>query len=99
MFNNIKMYIYGAVAFIISALGVWVKVLSEQKKSLKKDLSSKERELQQTKTRSSELEEVRSVEEEQVEITERGEIEKELANSQVNDILEKSDERDIKVEL
>ena len=99
MFANVKMYLYGAVMFIITALGVWVKMLSEQKKSLKKDNEAKEKELEQSEVHNKETEEAREEEQTQSEITTDGEQAKDEVEAKVIEKIKESNVSDVKVTL
>jgi len=99
MFANIKLYAYGAVMFIITALGVWVKMLSEQKKSLKKDVDAAEKNLKQAEQHNDATQEVREEEQTQAEIATDGEEKKEQVTQKVEDLVEESNLHDVKVTL
>jgi len=99
MWGNIKLYAYGAVMFIITALGVWVKMLSEQKKSLKKDVDAAEKTLKQAEQHNDATQEVREEEQTQAEIATEGEEKKEQVTQTVEDKVEESNLHDVKVTL
>ena len=99
MFSSIKIYLYGAVMFIITALGVWVKMLSEQKKSLQKDVDLAEQNLKQAEHHNDSTQEVRVEEQTQAEIATEGEENKDQVTQKVEKQVEESNLHDVKVTL
>ena len=97
--SNIKLYIYGAVTFLIGALGVWVKILSEQKKTLKKDVEKKDRQIEQVNERVEEVQEAREQEDIQHQIDSKSEVEKDNVSSEIESKLKESLVHDVKVTL
>lgn len=61
MFNNIKVWIYGAVAALVMFLFGWLKVLSKQKEELKKDLQIAEQNVVVLETKQSADKEIQKV--------------------------------------
>lgn len=99
MWGNIKLYAYGAVMFIITALGVWIKMLSEQKKSLKKDNEAKDQQIEQSEQHNEQTQEAREEEQTQSQIASDGEEAKDEVEAKVIEKIKNSNISDVKVTL
>ena len=99
MFKNLKLYIYGIITFIFTALIAWVKILSEQKQSLEKENLRQKEEIEQVQEHAEEIKDVVEEEREQQEIETNAEESKDAVENEVDSIIKDSKTQDIKVTL
>jgi len=99
IWGKIKIYIYAGFAFFIALLGGYAAYQKQRSENLKEKLDKKENNLKVSEAQIKSKDEVRKEDSVQSNNIETSEKDKSESNSEINDILSRSEKENIEVKL